>query len=241
MTKVSKKADPEFDVLSAAPEIVTVRLGKARSETPEVKVDGVNEIAALDALIAMLLAVRDEYIAKFKQQAAERFLREGLARKRRPQNYKAVDSGASASVQLRAKRQALTEDAVALCVEHGIDIEEEVKIVASFIIAPEYASDGVFISEFERRCGSQLRAMEDRRGPIIRKQPGWSAHKISECGQDAIFDRPEEVARLLFPIAFSLAVKATLEVDDNLRPAIQIIERLLAGVTGADSGASTTA
>jgi hypothetical protein len=236
MAKVSKRTTGvRTDVLRAAPED-TATSSKPRDEVPEVMVDGINELAALESAIAVLSAARDDVVRHLKEQAEERFIIEGLALKRRPQNFKAVDTVASASVQLRAKSQPLTEDNIALCAKYGIELEEEVKFSPSYVIAENYAADSVFIAEFEKRLGAHIRALEDERGPIIRKQMGWSIHKISETGQDAIFTHPEEVARALVSVAFTLAVKTTQERIVDLRPALKIIEGLLAGDNNKPAG-----
>jgi hypothetical protein len=220
------KAAPTTSIFGGAP-VISIPTTASKSKAVEVNILGLQNVACLKAVIAALEAVCVEETRRVKDQMETHFLTEGKKLLRRPANFKGLDGIGSASCQLRASSTALNEDGIALCAEHNIPVEVDVKVAETFIVNPAYASDPTFVTKLEAECGPQLAKLADERGPIILVQQGQSKTKITEAGFDLIFTKANDVVREFLPIAFTQAIRAKLETGGDLKPALVVVEALL--------------
>lgn len=230
MARAASSKKPEAaqptSIFGAAPVVApTPAAAKNKAVTKVVK--GLEKVASLKGVIAALEAVLAAEMAGVKELMTTEFVTEGLALKRQPENFKGTDGFGSASCQLRASSSALTEETIALCKLHGIDTDTDVKVAETFVFAPAYASDSDFVRKMETLLGPQLFELQDVRGPIIQKQVGVNKVTVSDIGRNTIFTKDEEVVREFLPVAFTLAVRAKLETNGDLKPAIKVVEDLL--------------
>jgi hypothetical protein len=220
------KAAPTTNIFGAAP-VITIATAQSKSKAVEVNIKGLQNLTCLRAVIAALEAVAVEEDRLVKEQMDDHFPAAGHKLLRQPENFKGVEGIASASCQLRANSSALTPDNITLCNTHKIEVEVDTKVAETFIFEPTYANDPAFLLKMETLLGPQLLALQDERGPIVKKQEGSSKTKITEAGRNAIFTKSIDVIRELMPIAFTKAVRVKLETGGDLKPAIDVVEKLL--------------
>jgi hypothetical protein len=209
-------------VFGAAPVIAAAKPA-SKSKAEEIFYQGVEDYAALDAVIKALLGYKADAEAKLKAAANETFIARGLAGECRPENFKGQEGIGTASIQLRASSSRLSDEAIEEFEEHGIALDKQEIVVETFVIAPEYANDPAFVQKLEASLGEKLVALQDERGAIIQKQEGVSKTTVSEAGLQQIFTKGEDIVRKLVPVAFTTAVLAKLKNGD-LRPALKLVD-----------------
>lgn len=224
MPKASTKANTS--VFGAAPTIA-VSASPSKSKAPIIEIEGIQDIASLDAVIAALEAVREVRKNAVKEKTGEYFITKGLEIRKKPENIRGIEGFGSASCQLRASSSSLSDITIALCNEHGIEIATEEKVADTFIFATAYAADPAFVTKLEALLGPKLMELQDARGPIILKQDGVSKSKITDVGRDAIFTKTEAVVREFLPLAFTLSVGAKMETGGDIKPALKLVEEIL--------------
>lgn len=118
----------------------------------EIEIAGIEHLAMIDALQKTLETLRGTIESEVKTAAAERFTAYIQETGRKPENFTAVEGGAFASVQFRRKSSAyaLSEEAVALLREEGIEPEKTIVTPELFAINPTYASDQALLSKVEK-------------------------------------------------------------------------------------------
>jgi hypothetical protein len=219
---MARAAKASTSVFGAAPVIAAPKPA-SKSKAEEIAFAGVEDVAALAAVIKALEGFKVEAEAKLKAAASETFIQQGLAKKCRPENFKGFEGIGTASIQLRASSSKLTDEAIIEFTEQGIALDTQDIVVETFVIAPEYANDPAFVLKLEATLGEKLVALQDERGAIIQKQEGVSKTTVSDAGLQQIFTKGEEIVRKLVPQAFTLAVTAKLKNGD-LRPALKLVD-----------------
>lgn len=123
----------------------------AKSKT-EIEIAGIEHLAMIDALQKTLDTVRGTLEAEIKTAAAERFAAHIQETGQRPDNFTGVEGGATASIQFRRKSSAyaLSEEAVALLRDSGIEPEKQIATPQLFAINPTYAGDEALLAKVEK-------------------------------------------------------------------------------------------
>ena len=219
---MARAAKASTSVFGAAPVIAAPKPA-SKSKAEEVFYAGVEDVAALNAVIKALEGFKADAEAKLKAAANETFIAKGLAGKCRPENFKGFEGIGTASIQLRASSSRLSDESIEEFEEHGIALDKQEIVVETFVIAPEYANDPAFVLKLEATLGEKLMALQDERGAIIQKQEGVSKTTVSDAGLQQIFTKSEEIVRKLVPVAFTTAVLAKLK-DGDLRPALKLVD-----------------
>jgi hypothetical protein len=136
------------------PKLVTPSAPKkaAKKGKPEIEIAGVEHLAMIDALQDTLETLRATIEGEIKAQAVEHFVDHIAETGQRPENFNAVEGGATASMQLRRKSSshALSDEAVALLKEHGIEPEKQIVTPELFAINPAYAGDKALLTKVEK-------------------------------------------------------------------------------------------
>lgn len=118
----------------------------------EIEIAGIEHLAMIDALQKTLDTVRGTLEAEVKTAAAERFAAHIQQTGQRPDNFTGVEGGATASIQFRRKSSAyaLSDEAVALLRDNGIEPEKQIGTPQLFAINPAYASDDALLAKVEK-------------------------------------------------------------------------------------------
>lgn len=233
---MAKKSRPATNVFGGAP-IIMVPSQAQKSRIPTIMIEGLQDVASLNAVIVALQAVFTERLKQVKRIVREHFIVEGMTLKRRPSNFNAVDGIGTASCQLKINSNTLPDDAVALFKTHGIPLDRVEQVAPTFVIGTSYANDSDFVQTLERLFGPRLVELEDARGPIIYKQIGAVKTTVSRDGLNEIFGLSEELVEECLPLAFTLAVHPKLETGGDLRPALTVVQELLGSALWQDIAA----
>lgn len=195
---------------------------KAKKDDREVvQIDGLEDVAALDALIKSLTALKDSLRGPVDAQMRERFI-EGS------ENFFAFEGQAEASAELRKRSVAsvLTAEEVEMLEKEEIPVEKIEKTAERFVINPAYMND-------QELLGKVSAAMSKVKGmPIdfIQKQAGLT---VSVVGDDTFKEAmaTPELAEKFIDVVGVLALKPKLN-DTGLAFMIEKAKKLL-GVSDA--------
>jgi hypothetical protein len=118
----------------------------------EIEIAGIEHLAMIDALQKTLDTVRGTLEAEVKTAAAERFTAHIQETGQRPDNFTGIEGGATASIQFRRKPStyALSEEAVTLLRDSGIEPDKQIVTPQLFAINPTYASDEALLAKVEK-------------------------------------------------------------------------------------------
>ena len=195
-----------------------------KSKGREVTVKGLNELASIKAVLAALegLAITTE--AQIKAQMAEEFVAEGCAIKRRPENFKGVDVGATASCQIRKRssRSVLTQGEVELLEANGVTYETIDDVEDTFVINPAYASD----SDLLGKISAKLETIKGLPEDFIQHQEGKSRRVASDDSIQEIFTLDPKVTSELLGVVSTLAIRPKLD-DADLKGALARISKVI--------------
>lgn len=200
-------------------------------EKPTIKITGLEELAAIDAVMKSLKALRETVEVDVKRAQREHFITEGMKIGRRPENFKASEGIATASCELRARgsNSPLSDDEQAALKPYGIPTETVESVKETYIINPAYFNDGDLLQRIGAAIGKVKGVPED----FIQKQEAVSKVIVSEGALDKLFAIKEKaVITALFNTVGGLAIKPT--VGDKVREALQIVQ----GVVFPDHGAA---
>ena len=131
---------------SISPPAAPAAKGKAK---PELHVKGVEQLAMIRALEKALETVSGTFDQDVKSQVFEHYAKLAAETGQRPENIKAIDGDATASVTLSKKSSstALTEQQIALLREHGLEPHRDVVTVKLFAVNPAYAGDDALLAK----------------------------------------------------------------------------------------------
>lgn len=123
--------------------------GKAKAE---IQIAGVESLAMVDALQKALDTIRDTLDADVKGAALSRFMQVINDTGQRPESFRGVEGGASASLELRRRGSnlALNEGQVALLREYGLEPAKAVSVPELYGINPCYASNAELMDKVEK-------------------------------------------------------------------------------------------
>ena len=199
---------------------------KAKKADKEVVVvEGLEQLAAIDAVIKSLTAVKDTVSATVKASMGDYFAVTGFATKKRPASFRGVENDASASCELRARASTspLSDEARELLEAKNIPVQEVVGTVDTFVINPDYVSDPKIMALIEKH----LKGVKGLPDDLFLHQEGKSKHVVAENALDVLFaNHDADTCAELLPIISVLAVKPKMETDD-LAKAFEIAESII--------------
>lgn len=197
---------------------------KKKAEKAEVQIDGIANLAAIDAVIKSLQALRTTVEADIKSEVNVQFLQKGCAAKKRPDNFKGIDTGASSSCELRIRSSAskLSDDEANLLKAEGISTTEVTEVIETYIINPAYKDDGKLLALIETKLKGVKGIPED----FIQFQEGKTKTVVGETALDEVFALDIKKARTLLPLVGVLALKPKQDEDD-LSASLDTVQALL--------------
>lgn len=194
---------------------------KAKAAKRQVTLPGVENLARVHALAALLEAVQGTLEGEVKRAAAALFEKDIAATGRRPESFDAIEGAASANVQFkkRAGNIALSPEAIALLAQNGLTPHREVIVPQLYGINPTHAANAELLAKVEAALAGIVPA------DFIVLQPEQVKHTVS----DALFD--EACAKKL-PLAVlsavsSLACKPKLNAEANVEGLLDFVRGLL--------------
>lgn len=211
-------------------EKVATSKKSSKPEVAKVVVEGLEQAAALDAVIKALTAVRDTKMAEIKTSNVEHWVAEGMKTHKRPENFRGTEGAAEASCELRARAVSSPvkpEEAI-LLKEHGITMTEVVDTVDTYVINPAYMTNMKVMAAVEEALKSAKGIPAD----LFQKQDGKSKTVVAATAFDELFDpkKKRTIADMetLLPIIGSPALKMTYD-ESKLVEAFDVARKVLGG------------
>lgn len=180
---------------------------KTAKVDPTITLSGLEAFASICAFEKALESIKKTLEGDLKAAGVAIMVTDGIAIARRPENLKAVEGLAEASVQLRCKASNIplsAEDAERITA-HDIPLKTIDKVTDTFIINPAYATD-------EKLLDKVSRALE--------KVPGLPEDFIQKQEDKVVIVDGDNTLNALFALT-----------DDNGKPNRDLIEGLLPLVT----------
>lgn len=210
--------------------VVVVDDTDSREKMPRKPILGMQNLAAINAVILALVAVRTRLREEVELIVRNEHIRAGMETGARPKSFTGFEGIGEGTCQLKRSSAKLTTEALALFKEYDLPLTATQRINAAetFIIGEEYATDSEFIHRLERECGPALKRLEDERGPIVRRQVPMTAPRLTEDAYDQIFQFDDVlVVEQLVSAAMNLTIGLSLNTGGDIRPALPLVEEVL--------------
>jgi hypothetical protein len=191
-----------------------------------VTIAGLEELAAIDAAMKSLKAIRETLESDVKTAMKDQFVNTGIKAGKRPENFKGNEGIASASCELRARasNSPLSADEVALLAKYEIPTQTVDTVTETFIINPKYLNDSALLE----KVGNAIGKIKDVPEDFIQKQNAVSKTIVAEGALDVLFAKNDAnlVSTLLGTVGV-LALKPT--IGDKVKEAMSLVSKLLFG------------
>jgi hypothetical protein len=228
MAKAAKAVKTEggvVDIFGGAKTVAPAPKAKLGSKKRQVPITGMEAYAALDAAIKTIETLHETTGAIIKDQMAAEFVEDGVAGKRRPENFTGTERRASASCELRKRgsNSPLKPHEVELMRAFGIPIEEKTDVDETFIINPAYAADAVLLEKVSRA----LSKVDGLPMDFIQKQVPEVKYVTTEDSLDVLFKKERAVVDQCLRVAGTLAIKANLneaKVSAAFKKVLELVE-----------------
>lgn len=121
------------------------------SSKAEVAIVGIENLAMIDALEKTLETLRATIEGEVKSIALARFVQHVQDTGTRPESFRGVEGGASASLELRRKGSniGLNDAQVSLLRQHGLEPAREVSVPKLYALNPAYAENAEILQKVE--------------------------------------------------------------------------------------------
>lgn len=196
-----------------------------KSKTDEIAMEGVADYAALQAMVKMIEGVVGTMGRTLKDKATDIFIKNGLAKKSRPKNFKAIEDKHSAGVQLRKKGEnsKLTPEEILICAEFNIPVEKVNHRPETLMFNPIYMNDPDTMKKIEKALMGIKGLPED----IILRQEGVYDTIVTDASIEAAFELPEEKCRTVLPLLTTLVLVPKFDIKEgNLSPMMERFEKI---------------
>ena len=199
------------------------KASKKKDSAPEMKVEGLEQYAALDYLEKAIKTVKKTLEADVKGFMMKHFVKEGCTLKRRPVNFKGLDGVAEASCQLkdRGENSPLSEAEIALLSKHKIAVREVEVVCDTFVINPEYCANAYMLAKVEKAL-----AKAGLPSDFFMKQVGVKKIVVDSDELDKAFALKPDLCAQLLPVMTTPAIRAKIKVE-NMEQAFNIVADLL--------------
>lgn len=177
----------------------------------EVQITGLGDLAAVDALIKTLTAVKETLEADVKAQALAEF-KSQVAANHKYENFRGIDEGASASCEFRKRSSAsgLNEADIDLLNSYGLPFGQNVSVESCYRINPKYTGDSKLLEKISNAISKVKDVPED----FIELQEGVSKPVVTEDTINMACKKPEAFDAVASVIG-TLAIKPKLDDTDT--------------------------
>lgn len=181
-------------------------------EKAEIEVSGLANLAAVDALIKSLAAVKETLEAEVKAQALAEFKTQ-VNQGRKLENFRGVDEGASASCEFRKRStaSALNEADIDMLRRFDIPFGLNVSVESCYRINPKYTGDSKLLEKISNAISKVKDVPED----FIELQEGVSKPVVTE-DTITVASRNPEAFDAIATVIGTLAVKPKLDETDTV-------------------------
>lgn len=194
---------------TAAP-VKTAAKSKAKAE---IEINGLANLAAVDALMKSLAAIKETLEAEVKSQTLAEF-KSQVAMNGRIENFRGIDDGASASCEFRKRStaSALNANDIDLLNQFNIPFSLNTTVESCYRINPKYTGDSVLLEKISKAISKVKDVPED----FIELQEGVSKPVVTDdtitmaCRNPAAFDAVATVIG-------TLALKPKLDETDTAK------------------------
>lgn len=194
-----------------------------KTDKAEVEIDGIASLAAVDALLKSLTAIKETLDAEVKAQMLVEFKRQ-VAETKTYESFRGTDDGASASCEFRKRStaSALTASEIDELNKFNVPFGQNVLVESCYRINPKYTGDSKLLEQISNAIGKVKGVPED----FIELQEGASKAVVTEdtirvaCNTPGAFDKLASVIGVM-------AVKPKLDETDPAK-LLEIVGELIA-------------
>lgn len=196
-----------------------------KAEVPAIEIEGLENYAALDALEKAVKTLKETARVAVTDAATDIFVNTGTKINAKPENFKAMEGNATASIQLKQRSSAsgLTEIEAAQLDEAGIPTQVVEDRPETYIFNPAHlewlAKNGAAVSKALIKLG----APDD----VIQLQESTKKTVTTAESLDVLFAKPAKTINELIAIVGSIAVRPSFEDQDK---AFELVKKLAAKV-----------
>lgn len=205
----------------------------SKSRTREVAMDDIADYAALSSMTKMIESIFKTLGKSIKDRATDMFIKEGLDKKVRPSNFKAIEGKHSAGVQLRKRGEnsKLTPEEILVCKEFKIPVEQVNHRPETLMFNPIYMNDPDMMKKIEKAL-MNIKGLPD---DIVLLQEGVYDTIVTDASIDAAFELPEEKCRTVLPFLTTLVLVPKFDIiGDDYAPMMDRIDAILKNTKNSD-------
>lgn len=196
--------------LFANAKVVAKPAKASKPKKAEVEIAGLADLAAVDALIKSLMAIKETLEIDVKQQTLEQFKNQ-VAANGKTENFRGIEADASASCEFRKRSSVsgLQAGEIELLERFNVPYGENVSVESCFRINPKYTGD----SELLEKISVAISGIDSVPEDFIEFQQGVSKKVVTEetvnvaCRDPQVFDAVATVIG-------TLALKPKMEEND---------------------------
>lgn len=184
----------------------------------EVAIAGLADLAAVDALIKSLTAIKETLETDVKARALDEFKNQ-VADRGRVENFRGTDADATASCEFRKRStaSALNEADIDMLRRYAIPFGQNVTVESCYRINPKYTGDSKLLEKISNAISKVKDVPED----FIELQEGVSKAVVTEDTITVACRNPEAFNAVATVIG-TLALKPKLEETDT----VEIMDRV---------------
>ena len=193
----------------------------AKSDKEEIHIEGLKQLAEVDALIKALTAVKVTLDASVKAEAFDHFFDTAQATAKRPDNFRGIDDYASASIELRKRStaSALSAEELEMFAKHKLAVEKVVSVQRLYGINPAYAANTTLLNKVSKAIAKIV--PDD----FIVVQEEQFKHVVNDATIDTAFKN--KAPREIIEAITVMAIKPKLETT-NIAAILDNVVMLLA-------------
>jgi hypothetical protein len=226
--------------------VETAKPAGKKSDMPEIAVQGIYDLAAIDHVMTSLKGVREDMETEIKSAAKDRFIVAGCDTKKKPDNYRGfekhgTEKPASATIELRKRSSAskLSDEEITLCKEWNIATEVVEVTVETFVINPEYLADRKVMGILEKLINDGVKSGK-LPANIMLKQTGVKHTILAADALDTLFTKSKEIVTLGFNLCSSLAVGKT-KFPGTIENALAVVGQIIPAFAAKKAAGKKTA
>lgn len=201
------------------------------SKRPEIEVEGVEQIAALEAIISALTARKDTLAAQIKEEVVGQMVAEATETGKRPTNPRLVEGNGSCGFELRARSSAsaLTDEVFDMLAAAGVPVVEKVITPSYLAVNPEYADNQDMLAKADKYLSGKPGIPSD----FIIQTEAVSKKIVGEGAIEAVFEmkNAETIYELLPHVSINVLSKLTMT---DFSSAVEVVLPELATLCGVE-------